>query len=193
MAGYFIYSLDGEKFQQLVTNPSPEQGLILADALLQNLDDILSEIDEDDEDAADLKKWPADRDKLAASIIIRLAKPDWYSDLTMGDAAVLDSIVHSLTDEPGQQIGIDFRAENDGFLYWDAAGIAYKKGAKMMREPLFGNYGFRYSGKAKSDLDLMYTLYLPAQVQQLLKQLESVRPHFETLPDEPDGDRDQFF
>jgi len=63
----------------------------------------------------------------------------------------------------------------------------------MMAEQRFGNSGFRYSGKSRGDIELMYTFYLPAQTQRLLKQLEKAVAYFETLPDEKDGDRDQFF
>jgi hypothetical protein len=63
-----------------------------------------------------------------------------------------------------------------------------------MAEPAFGNGGFRYSGKSKSEVELVYSIYLPPQVQQLLAQLEAAAPHFESLPDDvEDGDRAQFF
>ncbi len=191
MAGYFIYSLDAAAFEQLTAAPTAEQGLALADVVVDDLEDLMDEYDEDD--AADPKKWPSDRKRLAESIAKRLAMPDWYADLTMGDAAIWDQILRSWMDEPGAELGLDFRCDNDGMLYWDAAGIAAKRGAPMMAEPHFGNAGFRYSGKSKSDVELMYTFYLPAQVKQLLAQLEKAAPHFETLPDEEGGDRDQFF
>src|SRR5947209_16181939 len=63
----------------------------------------------------------------------------------------------------------------------------------MMAEPAFGNSGFRYSGKSRGELELMYTIHLPQQTQRLLHQLEKAVPHFESLPDEEDGDRAQFF
>lgn len=191
MAGYFIYSLDAAAFEQLTTAPTAGQGLVLADAVIDDLEDLMDEYD--DEDAADPKKWPANRKRLAESIVKRLAMPDWYADLTMGDAAIWDQILRSWMDESGAELGLDFRCDNDGFLYWDAAGLAAKCGAPMMAEPQFGNGGFRYSGKSKGDVELLYTFYLPAQVKQLLAQLEKTAPHFETLPVQEDGDRDQFF
>jgi hypothetical protein len=192
MAGYFIYSLDAQVFQQLTTTPTQEQGLILADVLLEELEDALDEYD--GRNAADKKKWPADRKALATVIQQQLAAPDWYAEFTMGDAAIWDTIVlRSWDDEAGETLELDFACDNDGFLYWDAATIAASHGAPMMAEPKFGNSGFRYSGKSRSPLELMYTMYLPAQVKTLLNQLEQAARHFETLPDEEDGDRAQFF
>jgi hypothetical protein len=191
MAGYFIYSLDSDVFRKLTTAPTKEQALVLADSIIDDLADLLDEYG--DGDAADPAKWPLDREALAESIRKRLASRDWYADLTMGDAAIWDNLLYNLSDEAGETIGIDFQCENDGFLYWDAAEIAAEHGAPMMAEPKFGNSGFRHSGKSRGDIQLMYTFYLPAQTEKLLRQLEKAVPHFETLPDEEDGDRDQFF
>ncbi len=192
MAGYFIQSLDAAVFEQLVTAPTTAQCAALADALIDDLEELLDEYD--GEDAADPAKWPRQRGALAKAIGARLAAADWYADLTLGDSVIWDNgVVGGLDDKPGEAIGIDFRCEQDGFLYWHAAKRAARHGAPMMAEPAFGNAGFRYSGKSKGDVDLLYTIYLPPQVRQLLAQLEAVVPHFEALPDEPDGERDQFF
>jgi hypothetical protein len=191
MAGYYIYSLDADVFEQLTTSPTTEQALVLAETIVEELEYLLDEYA--DEDAADPKKWPRKRPALAESIRKRLASPDWYADMTHGDAVIWEQILRQLDDVPGEQLEIDFRCENDGFLYWDAANLAAKNGASMMAEPKFGNRGFRYSGKSRGDLELMYTLYLPQQVQLLLQQLEKVVPFFKTQSEEKEGNRDQFF
>ncbi|NLF72308.1 MAG: hypothetical protein GX575_25005 [Candidatus Anammoximicrobium sp.] len=191
MPGYYIYSLDADAFRTLTTAPTKEQSLVLADSIIDDLGGLLDEGGETD--AADPSKWPFDREALAERIRKRLASPDWYADLRMGDAAIWDNLLYNLSDEPGEKLGVDFQCENDGFLYWDAADIAAQHGAPMMAEQRFGNSGFRYSGKSRGDIELMYTFYLPAQTQRLLKQLEKAVAYFETLPDEKDGDRDQFF
>lgn len=193
MAGYSICSLDAQVFQQLTTAPTMEQCLLLADSALHGLDEALDEYSNDL--AADPNKWPTDREALAKSIQNRLTSADWYADLTFGDACIWDhNVLGALADEAGQQIGIDFQCENDCFLYWDAAEIAAEHGASMMAEPKFGNNGFRYSGKSRTDLELLHTIYLPADVEKLLQQLEDVLPHFESLPDEgADGNYAQFF
>lgn len=191
MAGYYIYSLDGRVFQQLTTTPTKEQALVLAGSIVDDLEDLLDEYGDDE--AADPEKWPLDRAELAEVIQKRLASPDWYADLNFGDAAIWDTVLYSLMDEAGESIGLGFRCENDGFLYWDAAEMAASHGAPMMAEPNFGGSGFRYSGKSQGDIGLTYSFYLPAQTQQLLKQLEKAIPHFEKLPDDDDGERAQFF
>ncbi|MBN9521297.1 hypothetical protein J0H58_22715 [bacterium] len=192
MAGYFIQSLDAAVFEQLVTAPTPAQCAALAAAVVDDLEDLLDEYD--GANAADPAKWPRTRGALAKAIGARLAAADWYADLTRGDAVIWDnSVLRGLDDKPGEVIGIDFRCENDGFLYWDAPKRAARHGAPMMAEPAFGNAGFRYSGKSRGDIDLLYTIYEPPRVRLLLAQLEAVVPHFEALPDEPDGERDQFF
>jgi len=192
VAGYTVCSLDSDVFEQLTTSPTREHSLILADAVLDGLDVGLQDYKGDK--AADPEKWPLDRELLATFIQERLASADWYADFTMGDASIWDNcLLRALMDESGEQLGIDFRIENDGFLYWDAAEAAAEHGAPMMSEPKFGNSGFRYSGKSRTELELLYTIHLPADVQELLHQLETAVPYFETLPDDDDGDRVQFF
>jgi hypothetical protein len=63
----------------------------------------------------------------------------------------------------------------------------------MMAEPIFGNKGFRYSGKSRTELDLHYSIHLPKEVQQLREQLEKVAPFFESMEDEDSENREQFF
>lgn len=191
MAGYYIYSLDGGVFLQLTTSPTREQGLVLADFLLEGLDDLLEDFDDESEAAM----WPRDREALAALIVKRLASPDWYSDLSFDNVRVWDEILFSLQDEPGDAIGIDFQCSDYESIYWDCAEIAAKKGATIMAEPAFGNSGFRYFGKPSSEYTLypMYTFHLPDQTKKLLAELEKVEPHFASLPDGEGSPREQFF
>lgn len=191
MAGYFLYSIDRNVFQQLVTTPTTEQGLVLADHLLDGWDD-LSEEFEDKKEAA---RWPRDRNRLAAWIIERLAKPDWYSDLPWDSAQMWDNVVRSLQDEPGEAIGVDFQCYDYESIYWDCAEIAAAQGAAMMAEPTFGSSGFRYFGKPSGNYSVwpMYSLYLPEQSRALLDQLLAVEPHFATLENEEGSPREQFF
>jgi hypothetical protein len=194
MAGYTVHSLDATAFHRLTTAPTMAHSLMLADWALLELDWALEEaLDEYDASfAADASLWPLDRQALAGSICRRLASPDWYANLTMGDAVIWDlHVLAGLRYAPGEAIGIDFRHEENGFLYWNAAKTAARVGAPMLAD--FGNGGFRYFGRSRSELELMYTAYLPPQTRQLLQQLDRVAPHFATLPDEEGGERDQFF
>lgn len=187
MAGFFLYTLDADAFEQLTSAPTKSQCLSAADLVLDELDDMLSEYDGDD--AADPDKWPTDRLTLAKAIRKRLVSPDWYADLTMGDAAIWSDLVFQMI----QDDGMDFQNENDGLLYWDAAALAVRHGAATMAESSFGRAGYRYSGVSVTDVDLMYTVFEPDHVRDLLDELEAVAPHFEKLPATPEGDRDQFF
>ncbi|MEX2113003.1 MAG: hypothetical protein WD845_07440 [Pirellulales bacterium] len=197
MAGYVICSLDAKTFEQLTTAPTMEQCMALAENVLDGLDEVLGEYS--DELAADHAKWPLDRVALAKSIERRLASPDWYADLTYGDAVIwCNQVLGSLQGEVGEQFGIDFRNDNDGILYWDAAAMAAEQGATMMAEPQFGGSGFRNSRRSWSELELNYAFYPPADVQKLLAQLEGVRPHFEAPCDEDEDEewsdeQEQFF
>ncbi|MGC3961524.1 MAG: hypothetical protein QM813_27445 [Verrucomicrobiota bacterium] len=130
---------------------------------------------------------------LAESIRQRLASTDWYADMTNGDEVIWYDILSSLqSDAPAIQLGIGFQSENDGYLYWDTAKLAASLGANMMAGRTFGQSGFRYSGKSKSPIEFMYSLFLPVQTQLLLNQLRVIAPHFEALPDEKSQMADEF-
>src|SRR5262245_41744510 len=186
MGGYCIYSVDASVFQQLTTAPMIEQCRVLADEMLEVLEDAPREYKGG---SVDPNKWPTDREALTKLLQMRLASPDWYADLTYGDAVIWDSVVSALMYDEGEQTGISCQCENDGMLYWDAAEMAAEHGAPMMAERNFGGGGFRCSGKARTDLELMYTIYLPAEVQKLLAQLEKARPHFEAMVNDDDDER----
>jgi hypothetical protein len=191
MAGYYLYSLDNDAFTQLTTSPTRQQAAALADAALEELEDLI----EENIDEGETSKWPKARGALADAIKARLASSDWYSDLSYGDAQIWDFIIGNLDDKAGKKIGIRFKCENDGYLYWDAAQIAAEHGATMMAEPQFGSSGFRYFGKPSSKYSVypMYSIYTPEQTKALLSQLEAVAPHFRSLPEGEGSDRDQFF
>ena len=185
MAGYFLYTLDNDVFSQLTTSPTREQGLVFADYLRQCFD-------EEEERSA---MWPEDREDLSDLIVKRLARADWYSDLSYADANVWDHVVHALRGEPGERIGIDFRCSDYESIYWDCAEAAAEAGATMMAEPTFGSSGFRYFGRPTSRYANypMYSLFPPDQARQLLTQLEHVEPRFRSLPGGEGSVHEQFF
>lgn len=190
MAGYFINSLDPAAFHHLTTAATLSHGLLLADVVLDQLDELMDEYG--DEDAATARLWPRDRHALARAIQKRLVAPAWYADFTLGDGTIWDGLLHEMITELDHHLGLDVRAENDGYLYWDAAERAAGLGAALMAEPRFGNYGFRYAGRSRGELELLYTVHLPDVTRTLLRQLEQVAPAFEALPDEEDGEKAQF-
>ncbi len=176
MAGYYIYSLDSEVFSQLTTKPTDDQARFAAQVLLLELDRFAA----DELDAAKLTKDP---DTLAPLVKRRLASADWYGDLTYHEAVVWDDMLRQFSNELGKQLNLDFECTSGWeSIYWDCASAANEQGATMMAEPSFGNSGFRYFGKPTSDWNPfpMYTFYEPQRVQELLAQLESVAPWFQS-------------
>lgn len=192
MAGYFLYTIDNDVFTQLTTAPTRQQGDTMAELILENWDEYLEDyLDNFDEDPETLM-WPTDPDAMSALICERLAQSDWYSDLSCEDADMWDNFVFALQDEPGEEIGIDFQCSDYESIYWDCAEIAAAQGATMIAAPTFGHGGFRYFGKP-SEYEPIYTLFTPPRVNELLAQLERVKPHFASLPDREGSDREQFF
>ena len=139
--------------------------------------------------------WPTERDPLAEAIAARLAKPDWYSDLDDGGAAIWDEILHAMMeDSVGQPLGLDFQCTSDyESIYWDCAEEAAAQGAGMMAEDVFGSSGFRYSGSPQGDYRPWYSFFLPPQVLDLHARLLAVEPHFATLPGGEGSLHEQFF
>jgi hypothetical protein len=191
MAGYFLYSLDGNVFSQLTTSPTRPQALALADAVLDELQGMIDDFLKPEETSI----WSTSREALAEVIQTRLGLSDWYSDLVHGDAVIWEYIIGSLDDKAGKKIGIRYKCENDGYLYWDAPRMAAERGATLMAAAQFGHSGFRYFGVPSNKYSSfpMYSMWTADQTRELLSQLEAVTPYFSTLPDGEGSDRDQFF
>ncbi|NNJ25093.1 hypothetical protein [Alienimonas chondri] len=172
MAGYFIYSLDGDAFTQLVTEPTDAQARALAEHLLS----------EDYRDDTAKVGWPTELAPLADLVKTRLAKADWYGDLTEGQADVWDNLVHSFAHEPGEACGLDFECTDYESIYWDCAEFAAANGAPLMEEKTFGCSGFRCPPEKRSQLERYYHLMTPAETRTLHEQLKAVEPHAAALP-----------
>lgn len=78
MAGYIIYSLDWPKFNALVERPTPAQLSILARGLAAERKELDGEFDEDDP----ILDWPENAKGLVPVVAERLARADWYGDLS---------------------------------------------------------------------------------------------------------------
>lgn len=182
MAGYFIYTLDGDAFSKLTTSPTDEQAMALA----RNIHDRIGTS----------KAWPKDINALAAAIKARLTQNDWYGDLSPEDAEVWDDVVFSLCGDTGKEVGIGFECSDYESIYWDCAEEAAGNGAEMLQEPIFGSSGYRFAGPLAHDYGYhrIYSIFRADDVQRLLSQLQSVESHFADLPDDGDGCvREQFF
>lgn len=120
-AGYIIYSLDTNKFRELVEHPTPGQ---LA-ALGQLLSDAFEEFDGQFEEGDPILEWNTNSGSFAQIAAQRLALPDWYSDLSVTGKHLWESVIFNACMNC-DEIDVGFRVDNDG-IYWDVIEIAWKK------------------------------------------------------------------
>ncbi len=182
MAGYFIYTLDGNAFTQLTSNPTNEQAMVIAKHLQGFVED--SEI------------FPNDLSKLAEAVKARLSSSDWYGDLDENDAEIWDEFIFSLRGDVGEAVGIGFECTDYEGVYWDCAEECVAQGATMLKEPEFGSSGYRFHGELAHSYGYhrIYSIFDPDTVKRLAEQLSTVETHFAKLPDDGDGCvREQFF
>jgi hypothetical protein len=183
MAGYFIYTLDGDAFSQLTTAPTHEQAAALARHIHERAAKSKSKV------------WSKDVDALTTAVKTRLAMADWYADLSDEDAELWDSVVFSLCGEVGEEIGIGFQCSDYESIYWDCAEETAEQGVELMQEPKFGSSGYRFFGELSHDFGYhrIYGIHDSAVVQELLTQLIKVEPYFTSLADDGEGSvREQF-
>ena len=187
MAGYLLHSLSNEVFQQLITSPTREQALVLADYMLGDVMPYSDEFEFFEEPEI----WPEDRDALADRIIAHLAQPEWYTGLRIESARKWDLLVQSLRDEPGEALGIDFRYLDDEPISGDCIETKAKLGATMMTD--LGSRGFRYYGKPAAEDWPTYSILLPEMLQTLLIQLEGIETKMESSAGGYGSPRQQYF
>lgn len=190
MAGYAIYSLQGKGFSQLTTQPTTEQAKAIAGFIQERSAD-------SDDWLSTSSEWPSEMDALSEAVKKKLESPDWYGGLSGGDACVVDEIVWSfLEPSVAKRLRIGFKCSDYGGIYWDCAKMAASFGAEMMNEPSFGSSGFRLTADASNrrSHDPMCSIFDPAEVNNLLEQLQIVEQHFASLADDGEGGvREQFF
>ncbi|MFO0930950.1 MAG: hypothetical protein U0736_28630 [Gemmataceae bacterium] len=151
--GYILYSLDPEKFRRLVEQPSPQQLAALADRVRDGLDEQDGEFDEGDPVAA----WPRDTAALTRLVADRLARPDWYGDLSTTGKNLWEGVIFGacMNDDA---VDVDFRVDSDG-VDWDVIELAWKhlgvvpSTVSAVAMSTFGIRPFRYhppAGPARS-------------------------------------------
>jgi len=122
MAGYILYSLDWNKFQKLIGQPTPEQLTELSALLDEGLEEFTDEFDDDDPVA----EWPRDPKSLASLVAQRLALPDWYGDLSTTGKALWETVIYNACMDEEDAFDLDLRVENDG-INWDVIELVWKR------------------------------------------------------------------
>ena len=144
MACYILYSIDANKFQRLVDQPTPHEIKTLRRMLAERLEDLDGECEDDDP----ILQWNSSPAALEANVRQRLTSDDWYRDLSTAGKELWEGLIFDIcTDNNVQDLG--FRVENDG-IYWDVINVAFAK-LKIPPETIndkalstFGQRPFRY-------------------------------------------------
>lgn len=158
MAGYIIYSLDWNKFRQLVEQPTENQLTVLAKLVRDGLEENDGEFDEDDP----IAEWPTKTKDLVPIVAERLALPDWYSDLSTPGKSLWEGVIFNACMN-SKKIDVDFRVDSDG-VYWDVIELAWKQlgvvphAASDVALSAFGTRPYRYHprsgpGKTRAEFD----------------------------------------
>jgi len=194
MAGYVICSLDWDRFRAMVEHPTSAQLAILAEGLAGERENLDGEFDEGDP----VLDWPTDADALAPLVAERLARADWYGDLSEQGRQLWESAFY-VTCMREEDLGIGFRVDSDG-VYWDVMNLIVERLDDRPETPgksamsRFGTVPFRCPALAgqryASYWTPMHSMHAPDEVQRMLSELRSVAPAIEGAND-PDV-REQF-
>jgi hypothetical protein len=185
MAGYWIYSLDWDKFQKFANRPTKKQLLAFAEHLAEQLDGDDVELADDDP----IHEWPREPAELCSLVKARLARPDWYGDLSDAGKSVWSEAVSAFCCEEGAG-GVGLRRDHDG-IYWDLLDLAWKQlnvpTDQVVPEvalSAFGQRPYRYHPDPDAERDLyawnpMHSMHTPDEVRQILEELQTVAPAIE--------------
>jgi hypothetical protein len=179
MAGYHIYSLDWDRFLRFVDTPSLAQVRSMAELVSDGLDECDQEFEENDP----LRDWSSEPDELSDPVRERLARPDWYGDLSdVGKGLWERALTVFCDDARPREIG--FRVESDG-VYWDVIEIARLHGIPPNRVTTsvlshFGTRPYRYHPPAGRTLEWgdwtpNHSMHTPEEVRRLLEELREAR------------------
>ncbi len=188
MAGYIIYSLDWDKFHAMVEHPTPAQLAILARGLAEERDELDGEFDEGDP----ILGWPSDAKALAPIVAERLARSDWYGDLSQVGKQLWETAFY-VTCMRSRKLGVGFRVDSDG-VYWDVINLIVERLGDRPETPgksamsRFGTVPFRCPAPPRqrysSSWAPMHSMHPPDEVQRMLAELRSVAPAVEAASDE---------
>lgn len=179
MAGYIIYSLDGEKFQQFVEQADDATLATFADIFSQTMDEYYDEFEKDDP----LRDWPVDPGELAPKLKQRLTSPDWYEGFSNTGKAVWESSLQNLCMDDTKLLGFD--CESDG-VYWDVIDLirahhGIKPNAVTDLEiSHFGMRPYRYTPDSSLQEDFYswhpnHSMHEAADVARILEQVKAAK------------------
>lgn len=177
MAGYFIYSLDGKKFQKFVARPAREQLLLLAERVSDTMDEYDNQLD----DGSVMADWPSDPEALVPILQERLASDDWYAGFSDTEKDVFEISLRGFWQ--AEENGLGFRVDSDG-VYWDVIEmIANHHGVRPNESSekaisRFGKAPYRYHrppGKTRgANAWFPYqSMHMPDEVRQLLEEVKA--------------------
>jgi hypothetical protein len=190
VAGYVLYSLDWERFQSLVNNPTRKQLLKFAKLISDGLDQHDGAMEEGDP----VHDWPSKPAELCDRVKDRLARPDWYGDLSAVGKEIWCSAVFSFCSSTDRD-AVGFRVEHDG-IYWDVLELA----KKLLNLPPnrfspdvalsgFGERAYCYHLPTDVAADFfswrpMHSMHTPDEVRTMLGELRSIGPAIENATDQ---------
>ena len=190
MAGYILYSLDWPKFEALTARPTPAQLAVLAQAVADEREGLDGEFEDDDP----VLDWPEDAGSLAPVVADRLARDDWYGDLSSVGRQLWETAFY-VACMRSDELDVGFRVDSDG-VYWDVIHLVVERLGDRPETPgksamsRFGTVPFRYRPPAKrrasdpgSDWTPMHSMHPPDEVRRMLEELRSVAPAAEAAKD----------
>ena len=176
MAGYIIYSLDWNRFEQFVKQPTDQQLLAFADLFSQAVEADFDELDEEDP----VKNWPVEPEELAPHLKAVLSQDNWYGGFSDAGKQVFERTLQNFCMEGEHEMGFD--VESDG-VYWDVIELIcahHGVRAETITDKAishFGNRPFRYvpeRGRETRDFwqwNPMHSMQTPEEVRQLLAEI----------------------
>ncbi len=191
MAGYFIYSLDWDKFHRFVEEPSRTQLLAFAEQVSDGLDGA----DEALKVGDPVYDWPSEPEELCDVIRPRLAQPDWYGDLSDTGKSIWERAVIAFSERRKRGDGLDFRCACDDSVYWDVIEIARRHHGVPVDQITdavishFGTRPYRYHPRINrrprwEDWTPSHSMHTPDEVARLLEELKAAGPSILAAPDD---------
>jgi hypothetical protein len=191
--GYILNSVDRKKFSRFVEKPTTVQLVAFADCV----SDLLDEYDRRFEAGDPVADWPSDPKELSEIVRERLARADWYGDLSDTAKELWERAVcgFGLSEKY-----LDHRQEGDAdSVDWSVIDLARKHhkikegtiGKKVLSR--FCECPFRFfpvlNRRRKRDAwRSNHSMHPPEEVVRLIDELTAARPTIEEFGDQYDID-----